>query len=175
MFGVLCMQKLSSKICRCNSSHVYFFHLLHNHRAQPVKTGFDGILKSYITIKVIIDKTAIKKDISKMWNEDKTLVIITGASRGFGQAVAIQMSKNVENPTFLLLSRDQEGLKETEKLVKSQNDKSEVIFSALDLGKADNSEIELILNLVDFKGFQSLILVHNAGSLGNQGTVLPDG
>lgn len=110
-----------------------------------------------------------------MWNQGKTLVIITGASRGLGQAIAVQMTENITFPTFVLISRALEDLRTTEKLCKEKNDKSQVILGQKDLNRAKIEDFnEFFDKFVDFKEFESLVLVHNAGSLGNQGTKIVD-
>ena len=110
-----------------------------------------------------------------MWNQGKTLVIITGASRGLGQAISIEMAENITEPTLILISRAIEDLKITENLCKKQNEKCQVILGQMDLNSAKIEDFNQFLDKsVDFKVFESLILVHNAGSLGNQGTKIVD-
>jgi len=110
-----------------------------------------------------------------MWNQGKTLVITTGASRGLGQAISIQMAKNIESPTLILISRDINELKISETLCMENNVKSKVILGQMDLSSAKIEDFNQCLDTsVDFKEFESLVLVHNAGSLGNQGTKIVD-
>jgi len=110
-----------------------------------------------------------------MWNQGKTLVIITGASRGLGQAISVEMAENNTEPTLILISRAIEDLKITENLCKKKNDKCQVILGQIDLNSAKIEDFNTFLDKsVDFNGFDSLILVHNAGSLGNQGTKIVD-
>ena len=102
-----------------------------------------------------------------MWKEGKTLIIITGASRGYGQEIAVQMAQKVAEPSFVLISRALNDLKNTEKLCQEKNSKCQIKLVQLDLQKAKKEDFEIPF---DFKDFDSLVLVHNAGSLGNQGT-----
>jgi len=110
-----------------------------------------------------------------MWNQGKTVVIITGASRGLGQAIAVKMAENIKNPTFVLISRAIEDLKTTEELCKEQNVESRVILGQMDLSSAKIDDFNKFFDKsIDFKEFESIIMVHNAGSLGNQGTKIVD-
>ena len=110
-----------------------------------------------------------------MWNQGKTLVIITGASRGLGQAISVQMAQHIANPTLVLISRAIDDLKISEKLCKENNEKSQVILGQMDLNSAKLQDFNNFLDKsVNFKEFESLVLVHNAGSLGNQGTKIVD-
>jgi len=110
-----------------------------------------------------------------MWNQGKTLVIVTGASRGLGQAISVQMAQHIANPTLVLISRAIDDLKISEKLCKENNEKSQVILGQMDLNSAKLQDFNNFFDKsVDFKEFESLVLVHNAGSLGNQGTKIVD-
>ena len=99
-----------------------------------------------------------------MWNQGKTLVIVTGASRGLGQAISTQMAKNIENPTMILISRDINEMKISEKLCMENNVRSKVILGQMDLNSPKIEDFNQFFDKsVDFKEFESLVLVHNAG------------
>jgi len=107
-----------------------------------------------------------------MWCQGRTLVLITGASRGLGQAISVEMSK-IPSSVLVLISRDINGLETTSQLCKTAKEKDEVSLKQLDLSNATKED--LIEALYDVKAdFDSLVLVHNAGSLGNQGTKVSD-
>ena len=108
------------------------------------------------------------------WNQGRSLVIITGASRGLGQSIAEEMATNVKEATFVLISRDMDGLTQTEKLCQNKNKQCKVLKHSLDLSDVTNEDFEKVLQPVNFQDFDALILVHNAGSLGNQGTKVTD-
>jgi sepiapterin reductase len=109
-----------------------------------------------------------------MLSEGKVLVIITGASRGLGQALAIQMSKTLTNPTLLLMSRTLADLEQTGNLCKEKNEKVLVKNKVFDALTAKKEDLNDILDTIPEDFFDSVILVHNAGSLGNQGTKIVD-
>lgn len=103
--------------------------------------------------------------------EGKTLIVITGASRGLGQAIAVQLAQKIgPQATLVLISRTLEDLKTTEKLCK-EYPVQDVILAQVDLKEATKEVLENeVLKKIHEENFGSLVLVHNAGSLGNQGT-----
>jgi len=109
-----------------------------------------------------------------MWKQGKTLVIVTGASRGLGQAIAVQMAHAIADPTLLLISRSSQDLKTTKNLCQNANDQCIIKLETMDLNIADVQDMNAIIEKIDFTPFNSLILVHNAGSIGNQGTKMVD-
>lgn len=109
-----------------------------------------------------------------MWNEGKTLIIVTGASRGLGQAIAVQMAKHTENPHIVLVSRSENDLKNTEKQCCVENPKCQVTVHVADMSTVSKEDMETMFDPLDFSAYDSVVLVHNAGSLGNQGTKVAD-
>ena len=109
-----------------------------------------------------------------MWNEGKSLVIITGASRGLGQAIAIQMARQCENPHVVLISRPENDLKNTETQCIAQNSKCQITVHVADMLTASKQDFETMLEPLDVGIYDSIVVVHNAGSLGNQGTKVTD-
>ena len=107
-----------------------------------------------------------------MWGQGKTLVLITGASRGLGQAISVEMA-TLDTPVLVLISRDLDGLEKTAQMCKNVNNKCQVILKQVDLSQATKDDLKIVLEDLD-KDFESLVLVHNAGSLGNQGTKVTD-
>ena len=106
-----------------------------------------------------------------MWNKGKVLIIVTGASRGLGQAIAVQLSQAcIFSPTVHLISRSLNDLELTEKLCKEVKIGVGIHLHELDLMKAEKEDFEKLFQTVSFEKFDSIVLVHNAGSLGNQGT-----
>jgi len=107
------------------------------------------------------------------WGQ-KSFVLVTGASRGLGRAIAIEFSKKVApGSVFLLVARSANALDETKAEVLKVSTGVEVVTEALDLGQPDAS---VYLNLIkrtatsngrSVSDFDHAILVHNAGSLGN--------
>jgi len=109
----------------------------------------------------------------EFWNQ-KSFVLITGASRGLGRTIAVEFSQKVApGSVFLLVARSADALEETKAAVNEVAPSVEVITSPLDLGSPDTATyLNLITSAVTANGrkasdFDHAILVHNAGSLGN--------
>jgi len=99
-----------------------------------------------------------------------TFCLITGASRGIGQAIAVELSKKLgEGSVLLLLARTQSGLDETKKLVEEINNRVQVHPVAIDLQKAAIQEYKSVIvdSLKNVKVSTSTIqratLIHNVG------------
>jgi len=96
--------------------------------------------------------------------------IITGASRGIGRAVAIELSKRKEIQNFILISRDPLKLEETKNLMDPHN---EIHLCAIDventsaLEKAINwagetfGRVDYVLNIAGYAEPESLITTTN--------------
>lgn len=92
--------------------------------------------------------------------------IITGASRGIGRAVAIQLSYKEDIQNFILLSRNHEGLLETSKLM---NQEKNIYVYEIDLTEYDQVQslinkignefesIDYLLNIAGYANPKSLI------------------
>lgn len=96
--------------------------------------------------------------------------IITGASRGIGRAVAIELSKRKEIQNFVLIARDAIKLEETKRLMDPHN---EVHICAVDVGDMDAlskiitwagesfGSIDYLLNIAGYADPHSLIDTSN--------------
>ena len=110
-----------------------------------------------------------------MWNKGRVLIIVTGASRGLGQAVSVQLCQACEiPPTVILMSRTLNDLEITKKLCKEAKTGAYIQVQKVDLATADKEHFEKAFENTDVYKYDSLVLVHNAGSLGNQGTKIVD-
>ncbi|XP_054713532.1 sepiapterin reductase-like [Uloborus diversus] len=106
------------------------------------------------------------------WNLP-TFCIVTGASRGLGQTIAIEFCKRFCNGSCtLLIARDNQKLLITQdEIQKTSAVKTQVI--ALDLAILDSPSYEhLLTKYLQQTGctacnFQQAVLVHNAGTLGD--------
>lgn len=111
---------------------------------------------------------------------EKSFILITGASRGFGQTISTCFAQILgQDSHFLLLGRDVKGLEATKKLILSlQNEGEEgegestirftVNTKSLDLINAKEKDFEeLFRDEVLANEFRQLIVVHNAGSTGD--------
>ncbi|KAI6178482.1 Oxidoreductase [Aphelenchoides besseyi] len=98
----------------------------------------------------------------------KTVAIITGASRGIGREIAVQVAKKfAEGSKLILVARSSDGLEKTRDLVLKES-KVTVELVTADLSQLNTSYLdkikELLINQTDST---SLFLVaHNAGTLG---------
>lgn len=101
--------------------------------------------------------------------EIPTFLIVTGASRGLGYTIAIEMCKKLcEGSSILLLARDKTKLALTEEFIlKTSFVKPQVV--AIDLALPDSPSYEHLLMKCthSFSPFRQVILIHNAGTLGD--------
>ncbi|XP_059085105.1 sepiapterin reductase-like [Tigriopus californicus] len=108
----------------------------------------------------------------------KSLVIITGASRGFGRAVAEALCQNLvsEGSCILLMARSQAGLEATAQSLKTiQPNSIKVQCCRIDLAHPDETVFRTSIQEAlskfegDLKQFEQAVVVHNAGTMSPQG------
>ena len=112
----------------------------------------------------------------------KVLVLITGASRGFGRSIAKLLAQKVQphGSVFLLTARSMSGLQETETEIKAVHSDIECYLESIDNEKPDRETFENLITkgLSKLKkqilDFDTSVIVHNSGSLGRQGTETKD-
>lgn len=92
--------------------------------------------------------------------------IITGASRGIGRAIAVQLSQRDDIDNFILLSRGKEALEETRKMM---NQEKHIIARHMDLTQSEDVQklvstvgdkfgsIDLLLNVAGYAEPKSLL------------------
>ncbi len=108
----------------------------------------------------------------------KTLVVVTGASRGIGRAAAAALAAEVSGggSRLVLLGRDADKLKEAEAEVKGANGEASVSSHSVEFADAAGAEKrfrEILLS--EARGpFEAAVCVHNAGTLGRQGAKAGD-
>ncbi|KAK9887921.1 hypothetical protein WA026_000223 [Henosepilachna vigintioctopunctata] len=101
----------------------------------------------------------------------KSLIFITGASRGIGRAIAVETSRIV-NPesAFVLIATSASGLEETKSLIKQVNSSLNVITYPLDLSVPSSDVFEKlfdeVLKKIDINHTEHCILFHNAATNG---------
>ena len=106
----------------------------------------------------------------------ESLLVVTGASRGLGQAIAISFSKALiadGSVKVVLVARSEQGLEETRQAIVSQSPAGTVAKSLT----MDLSDLELLDEHLDtifqeiqpLSRYKRLILINNAGSLGHLG------
>lgn len=107
------------------------------------------------------------------------VIVITGASRGFGRALAIMAARSF-NPSsdfdvmLVLVARSTEGLEETARLVRDQTgvpgNNFQVSCHAMDLGdlKQLDENIDQLIQEFDRQGCttRKIIFIQNAGTIG---------
>ncbi|KAL7576034.1 hypothetical protein ACA910_000821 [Epithemia clementina (nom. ined.)] len=114
---------------------------------------------------------------------DNLLVVVTGASRGLGRAIAIAFhsipTSSVKRIRTILMARSIDGLKETRRLIQQEHQsdrENEISINSFDLGDLDNLNHTLD-NMFETLAkedtiFDRVVFVNNAGSLGKLGTCL---
>lgn len=103
----------------------------------------------------------------------KTFFVISGASRGIGQTMAIECaSKFLNGSVIILLARSATGLEVTKSQILAKNQANITVFTfVIDLCKPSSDDLNKIfstaLNGRAITDFQSAIIVHNVGVIGD--------
>jgi sepiapterin reductase len=100
-----------------------------------------------------------------------SLIFITGASRGYGQRLALSFNRQFPQSTFVLFARSMDGLNKTKELLHSEQPKPKsVLCYELDLGKLKTIEQTFQSSVSEVSSlsqtFDRSILLNNSGSLG---------
>ena len=99
-------------------------------------------------------------------------VIITGASKGVGRAVALAFAGQVETPLhFIISGRNQEELVDTkDTILKMRENKASTTWKIVNADLSNMINLEKVADdLFDFnleEELQSVTFINNAGSLG---------
>ncbi|KAL4221988.1 hypothetical protein ACF0H5_018034 [Mactra antiquata] len=103
----------------------------------------------------------------------KSFCVITGASRGYGRCIAEKLATNLpKDSTFLLLARDTQQLATVKENINTLNDSVQVMYEKFDqssLNECSQSNIRNILskNKIEMKNFDQILIIHNAGTVGD--------
>jgi len=97
--------------------------------------------------------------------------IVTGANRGFGRELCFVISSELPaNSTLVLLGRNRDALESEKKELASKTPSINIlIFHNFECNRLDTQSLLQFFNDHDnlFKDLSSLLLVHNAGSVGD--------
>ncbi|XP_018576556.1 sepiapterin reductase [Anoplophora glabripennis] len=101
----------------------------------------------------------------------KSIIFITGASKGIGRTIAVELSRHLDqNSVFILIARSEKGLDETKTQILMVDKSITVQTYVLDLSKPDindyNKLFQNILSSVDTSGIEFGLIFHNAGHVG---------
>ena len=103
-----------------------------------------------------------------------TYLVITGASKGLGQTIAITFAKSLKSPVhFVLTGRDVGGLNNTKSFIQEERKGLPEDATVYDLHSADLSDLSnlskvashLFDNIRD-RSYSNYIFINNAGSIG---------
>ncbi|XP_050419473.1 sepiapterin reductase [Patella vulgata] len=108
----------------------------------------------------------------------RTFCVVTGASRGIGKSIALNIAPNLgTNSVLVLLARNTTALAEVKQMLLSNSDKTahtiQVIYRGFDQGCPDQQIFELLFSSilseasVAASDFEQTIIFHNAGTLDN--------
>jgi len=97
-----------------------------------------------------------------------TLAIITGASRGLGRRLAIEMAATFSPLHTVLFSRSKEGLESTKVEIEKGPSKSTVEIHPVDFAHLDSlpTSLEEIFKQLALKEYKKIYFILNHGSLG---------
>jgi len=101
----------------------------------------------------------------------RSFVLITGASRGFGRSLALEMGKVVgAGSTLLLMARNKEDLEVTKEIVRDARPGLAVECETLDLATADKESLERVVKAnYGSADHEVAIVIQNAGTIGQNG------
>jgi len=108
---------------------------------------------------------------SNIW-EQKTFAVVTGASRGIGQAIVEKLAETLApGSVILLISRDEVSLVSIQQALQENNPSIRIEIGISDLSTCTAASLNEIFSrvLVEFsaESFSRSLCIHNAGTIGN--------
>ncbi|KAF7267060.1 hypothetical protein GWI33_019663 [Rhynchophorus ferrugineus] len=102
----------------------------------------------------------------------KSIVIVSGASKGIGRTISVELARNLnQNSIFVLLARSEQGLDETKREILEVDKAITVLTYVTDLSNPDigtyNDIFTKVLTLIDSTGIECGYIFHNAGFVGS--------
>lgn len=104
----------------------------------------------------------------------KTYLVVTGASRGIGKTMAIEVSKELKaGSVIILMARNKDDLNKTKASIEANRQDLKVMVYVVNLSKTDADELHKLLThaLLQFKekisSFERAFIIHNAGTVGD--------
>eukprot|EP01112_Ceratiomyxa_fruticulosa_P011594 TRINITY_DN3157_c0_g1_i2.p1 TRINITY_DN3157_c0_g1~~TRINITY_DN3157_c0_g1_i2.p1 ORF type:complete len:293 (+),score=47.58 TRINITY_DN3157_c0_g1_i2:81-881(+) len=96
------------------------------------------------------------------------LAIISGGSKGFGRALAVELATHYQHIHLFLLGRDAKGLDTTSSLINQRNGHATVNNVLIDLSDIDKLETQIqpLLDSIDYTKYSRILFINNHGSLG---------
>ena len=158
-------------MCHDRSSVSPLDHKRNKETPHTTKQKTTDILVSHLTLLEVSAKTSFFLNMPT-----SILLIVTGASRGFGRSVAKIFSESVDTIEAVLIARSLEGLQATAELVQAKAPSStKVTCLDMDLSNLENldSNLDRLFAVLDAIGdaskFDSVVFVNNAGTVGHVG------
>lgn len=101
----------------------------------------------------------------------KSVVFVTGGSRGIGRTIAVEISRKLEQHSIIILiAQSQKGLDETKAQIIEVDKSLNVLTHSMDLSKPDFDDFckffQSVVDSIDCKDIEYGIFFHNAGSTG---------
>ena len=106
--------------------------------------------------------------------EKVTYFLVTGASKGIGQKMAIECAKKFKPGSLVvLLARTAAGLEQTKTQIVAGNSHIDVITCSIDLSNPSKEDLDKIikssLSNYTVRNFEQAMIIHNVGTIGNVG------
>ncbi|PAV62140.1 hypothetical protein WR25_07529 [Diploscapter pachys] len=102
----------------------------------------------------------------------RTLPIVTGASKGIGKEIALQMACTVEKGSaFLITARSESALLEVKSQIRERCEDAEVWIVVCDMGNFNDETVlstfdQILHEITEKEQFYTMFIYHNCGTVG---------